>query len=332
VSSTTALAPATPVVPPPREIVDRPSRSDRLYRGGIRTVGLTILVILVLIAVFLAYRAWPALHQAGFSFFTNTGFMTTGAHPRFGIAAALAGTATIALIALVVATPIGVASALFLTFYAPRRLRRPLTSLVDLMAAVPSIVYGLWGFFQLRPHLEPTARWIATHLAFIPIFRTSSSSQLSSYGSSAFIAGVLVGIMITPIVTSVSREVISLTPLTEQEAALALGATRSRMIRKVVLPFSKNGIIGALLLALGRALGETIAVSIIISPIFHLSGHVLQNGSNSIAALIADRFGSGGPLGLSALLAAGLVLFLVTLSVSLVASLIVDRAERRGAA
>lgn len=321
-------APDTPVVPPPRVIIDRPDRSDRLYRAGIRTVGLTILVILLLIAVFLAYRAWPALHQAGLSFFSTTGFITTGTNPHFGIAAALAGSVTIAVIALIFATPLGLGSALFLVFYAPRRLRRPLTSLIDLMAAVPSIIYGLWGAFQLRPHLEPTAQWLSTHLSFIPFF-AGSGSDPSSYGSSAFVAGVLVGIMVTPIVTSISREVIALTPLPEQEAALALGATRSRMIRKVVFPFAKSGIIGALLLALGRALGETIAVSIIISPIFRISDHVLLNGSNSIASLIADRFGSGGSLGLSALLAAGLVLFLVTLTVSLIASLIVDRAERR---
>ncbi|MBV9291082.1 MAG: phosphate ABC transporter permease subunit PstC, partial [Frankiales bacterium] len=178
-TSTTAPLAAAGAIPPPRAIVDRPSRSDRIYRGGIRTVGLTILVLLVLIAVFLGYRAWPALQRMGFGFLTTTGFVTTGTHPKFGIAAALAGTVTIALIALVVATPIGLASALFLSFYSPRRLRRPLTSLIDLMAAVPSIVYGLWGFFQLRPHLEPTARWIGTHLSWIPIFHTASSGELS---------------------------------------------------------------------------------------------------------------------------------------------------------
>jgi phosphate transport system permease protein len=312
--------------PPPRPILDTPSRSDRIYRGGIRAVGLGILAILILIAAFLAYRAWPALHQAGFAFFTTTGFVTNGAHPHFGIAAALLGSVVIAVIALCVAAPLGLASALFLSFYAPRRLRRPLTSLIDLMAAVPSVVYGLWGAFELQPHLQGVARWLATYLGWIPIFHTSSSV----YTSSAFIAGVLVGVMVTPIVTSVSREVISLTPVAEQEAALSLGASRARMIRKVVLPFARGGIVGALLLGLGRALGETIAVSIIITPIFTLNAHIL-NGGNSIAALIADRFGSGGSLGLSALLAAGLVLFAVTLTVSLAASVIVDRAERRRA-
>jgi phosphate transport system permease protein len=329
--SVTTLPAPEAEYPEPRAISDVPDAGDRFYRVGITAVGATILVILMLIAGFLAYRAWPAVHKAGFGFLTTTGFITTGTNAKFGIAAALTGTVTIALIALVVAAPIGLCSALYLNFYVPRRLRGPLTSLVDLMAAVPSIVYGLWGLFVLAPHLEPSARWLATELSFIPLFKTPSSGELSSYSSSAFVAGVLVGIMVTPIVTSITREVISLTPLPEQEAALALGATRSRMIRKVVLPFSRSGIIGALLLALGRALGETIAVSIIISPIFRLSDHVLANGSNSISALIADRFGSGGSLGLSALLAAGFVLFVITLSVNLLASTIVDRAEHGSA-
>jgi len=325
---TTPVAPTPPAggVRVPIRIRSRRAPGDIVFRGVTTVVAYLTFLILILIGVFLFIRAWPAFKAMGWSFFTTSSFVTQGAHPKFGVKAALFGSVLIAIIAVIVAVPVSIASALFINEFAPRKmlgfpLKGFLTSLVDLMAAVPSIIYGLWGFFVLQSHMKGLARWLATHLAFIPLFRTTTVSPV--FTSSALIAGVLVSIMIMPIVTSLSREVFSLTPIGEREGALALGASRARVIREIVLPFGRAGIIGAAMLGLGRALGEAVAVSLIISIVFQPQWHILQAGSNSIAALIAARFGSGGPLGLAALLAMGLVLFFFTLIVNLVASRIV---------
>jgi phosphate transport system permease protein len=317
--------------PTPTQVRPDRSRADRIYRGVARGAGLGSLVLLVLVGLFLFIRALPAFRSMGWAFFTTTGFVTNGAHPKFGVAAELYGTVVIALIGLVVAVPIAIASAICINEYIPKQLfgRIPLRaffiSLIDLMAAVPSVIYALWGFAVLQPRQAEVARWFSVHLAFIPIFRTTAPIFTSSY----FIAGTLVGIMIIPIIASLSREVLSLTPVAEREAAMSLGARKSAVIRRVVLPFGKGGVIGAVMLGLGRALGDTIAVVVIISPIFTLSPHLLQAGGSSIAALIALRFGSGGTLGLAALLACGFVLFVVTLLVNLVAQWIVERSRRK---
>jgi phosphate transport system permease protein len=322
---------AAPGLPIPTRVRTTRSTPDRMYRGVARGAGLGSLVILVLVGVFLFIRALPAFEKMGWAFFTTTGFVTNGPHPRFGVAAELYGTVVIALIGLVVAVPLAIASALCINEYIPERLfgRIPLRgffiSLIDLMAAVPSVIYALWGFDELQPHQAAVARWLSAHLGFIPIFHSTTPIFTSSF----FIAGTLVGIMVIPIIASLSREVLSLAPIGEREAAMSLGARRSTVIRRVVLPFGKGGVIGAVMLGLGRALGDTIAVVVIISPVFVLSPHLLQAGGSSIAALIALRFGSGGALGLAALLACGLVLFVVTLVVNLVASWIVERSRRR---
>jgi phosphate transport system permease protein len=323
-SARTPIAPASPL-----------SRPDRVYRTLAWGAGAGTCTILVLIGIFLYIQARPALDVMGlWGFLSTTGFNTQGHHPEFGVAAALFGTVVIAIIALIVAIPVSLASALFISEYAPRTLlglfplKSFLTALVDLMAAVPSIIYGLWGFLVLQNRMGGVARWMSDHLSFIPIFRVHSAI----YTSSAFIAGTLVGIMVMPIITSLSREVFSLAPVGEREGALALGASRATMIRRVVLPFGRGGFVGAVMLGLGRALGETVAVTFIISQVFSIQGNILQGGTNSIASLIALRFNSGGKLGLSALLAAGLVLFFLTLVVNLVASMVVDRARRARAA
>ncbi len=320
--------------PVPRLVWSTRSRPDRAFRAAARLCGIGSLVVLVLIGVFLLVQSLPAFRAMGWAFFTTTGFVTNGPHPDFGVLAELYGSVVIALIALVVAVPVSLAAALCINEYLPARLfgRIPLrgffTGLVDLMAAVPSVIYALWGFYVLQPRMADLARWLSAHLAFVPVFRTTTPL----YTSSAFIAGGLVGIMVMPIITSLSREVMSLAPVGEREAAMSLGASRSKVVRRVVLPFAKGGVVGAVMLGLGRALGDTIAVAIIISPIYAVSPHVLQAGTGSIAALIALRFGSGGPLGLAALLACGLVLFVVTLLVNLAASWIVDRSRNRSRA
>ena len=180
---------------------------------------------------------------------------------------------------------------------------------------MPSIIYGMWGFFVLQPHMTGLSTWLTSYLGFIPFFKDSAVTNTSSL----FICGVIVGIMCMPIITSLCREVFSLTPNGEREGAMSLGASRARVIRDVVFPFSKGGMIGSIMLGLGRALGEAIAVAVIISLAFPLQFHILAEGGNSIAALIATQWGSGGSLGTSALLAAGLVLFVLTLVINMVA-------------
>jgi phosphate transport system permease protein len=298
---------------------------DRAYRLVARLAASATLVVMALIGSFLLIRALPALRAAKWQFLTEQSW--TPDSGRFGISAVLMGTVLIAIVALLIAVPLSIGAALFITEYAPRALRRPITSLVDLLAAVPSLIYGLWGLFFLQPRLIHVSKWLTTHVGFVPFFRTKSTN----YASTTFIAGVVVALMIVPICTAVMREVFSQAPPGEKEGALALGGTRWGMVRTVVLPFGRGGIVGGSMLGLGRALGETIAVSLIISPIFVRSFHVLDGGGNSISALIALRFSESNPFGISALMAAGLVLFVLTLVVNAIASIIVSR-SRSGAA
>lgn len=320
--------------PTPISLNTRRSTEDRLFRGVTRAAGYFSFVVLFLIGFFLFWRALPAFRYMGLAFFSTTGFVTSGPHPKFGVASALYGSVTVAVIATVLAVPVSIGAALFINEYSPRSLlgffpfRGLLTSMVDLMAAVPSVIYGLWGFFVLQPHMTGISEWLSVHLSWIPLFRVPPGTVV--FTSSYLIAGTLVAIMIMPIITSITREIISLTPAGEREGAMALGATRARVIRDVILPFARGGMIGAIMLGLGRALGEAVAVSIILSLVFGISPQVLHSGGNSIAALIAARFGSGGSaLGLSALLACGFVLFMFTLLINLAASAIVSRSKIR---
>ncbi len=228
-------------------------------------------------------------------------------------------------------------TALFITDIAPPRLRSTLVSLVDLMAAVPSVVYGLWGLFFFQGAVLGLSRWLATWFGWIPIFRVDGVdpnaplNNATVYTASAFIAGIVVALMVMPIQCSVMREVFSQVPIGEREGAFALGATRWGMIRIVSLPFARGGIIGGTMLGLGRALGETIAVVLIISPQFNLDFRILESGANSVASLIALRYSEASDRGLSALFAAGLALFIITLAVNFTASWFVSK-SRSGAA
>jgi phosphate transport system permease protein len=278
-----------------------------------------------LIAWFLILRSLPALRDAGTGFLTQKKWFPDS--HEFGIAALLPLTVEIAVVALVIAVPVSIGASLYITEYAPRRLRRSLTLLVDLLAAVPSLIYGLWGRYFLQFRLIKVSDWLSKHLGFIPIFKTTTPNL----GQSTFIAGVIVALMVLPICSAVMREVFSQAPPGEKEGALALGGTRWGMIRTVVLPFGRGGIIGGAMLGLGRALGETIAVALIISPIFEPTVKILNGGGNSISAFIALRFSESSPFGISALMAAGLALFIITLLVNAVASVIVSR-SRSGAA
>jgi len=317
-----------------RDIRPRYDLPDKLFRGVIRLSGVAVLAIMLAVGIFLAYRASQALKAQGFHFITDSAWEPDSRN--FGIAGILTGTFLIAMVAIIVAVPLAMGTALYISEYAPRKTKRSLTSLVDLMAAVPSVVYGLWGFFFLQNHITGMSRWLTTYLGWIPFFKVSGFDKNdplagpTAFTSSTLIAGFVVGLMVTPIACSVMREVFSQAPAGEREGAYALGATRWGMIRSVVLPFGKGGIIGGTMLGLGRALGETIAVYLIISPVFAVQPHILENGASSISSTIALKFGAATQFGLSALFAAGLALFLVTLVVNFVAATIVQR-SRSGA-
>jgi phosphate transport system permease protein len=308
----------------PRRILPSRGRADRAYRRLATGAGLLTLVVLVLIGVFLVLRSIPAFQQNGLAFFTTARFAPDSAGHHAGILAVLYWTAVIAVIAVVIAVPVSVAVALFISEYAPLRLRRSLTAIVDLLAAIPSVIYGIWGFFYFQTHFVEVSGWLAHNLGFIPIFRAESAN----YSSSALIVGCVLALMVIPICTSVIREVFSQTPPGEKEAALALGSSRWGMIRAVVLPFGRGGIVGGAMLGLGRALGETIAVALIVSPVFIISPHIVQSGANSVAAMIALQFSEATQkYGIPALMAAGLSLFVMTLIVNFLASIVVGRSR-----
>jgi phosphate transport system permease protein len=239
-------------------------------------------------------------------------------------------------VALTIAFPVALATALFISEYAPSSMKGFLVSLVDLMAAVPSVIYGAWGFFLLMPHAKLISRWISQYFGWIPIFKVDTDPNAalwaqSRFVNSAFIAGICVSLMVIPIACSVMRGVFAQAPIGEREAAYALGSTRWGMIRTVVLPFGRGGIIGGTMLGLGRALGETIAVLLIISLTFNINWRILQNGTSTISALIANDFGESTKAQLAALLTAGLVLFVITLTVNTIAAIFITR-SRSGSA
>ncbi|MFE4415012.1 phosphate ABC transporter permease subunit PstC [Streptomyces sp. NPDC056821] len=307
---------------------------DRVFRFQLTATGVVVLAIMAAVGLFLLLRAGQALRVAKFSFLTTAAWQPD-AH-NFGIAAVLTGTLLIAAVAVTISVPLAIATALFISDVAPRKLRRSLVTMVDLMAAVPSVVYGLWGLFLLQQNVIGLSRWLSDWFGWIPLFKVDGTqpgdplASASVYTASTFIAGIVVALMVAPIQCSVMREVFTQAPAGEREGAYALGATRWGMIRAVVLPYGKGGIIGGTMLGLGRALGETIAVYMIISPVFVIQPHILQTGSNSVSALIALHYGDASPFGMSALMAAGLALFVLTLAVNFTASTIAAR-SRSGA-
>ena len=313
----------------PRLVRSSRSAGDRMFRGAATGGGALTLVLLALIGTFLIIQAIPAFKINGWQFLTRFEWNPedAAAHHQSGVGAIMYWTMVIAVIAMVIATPIAVFAAIFLTEYAPLRMRKPLTSAVDLMAAVPAVIFGIWGFFFLQPRLLAVAHFLTKNFGFIPFFKTTTTN----YASSAFIAGTLVGLMLLPTATSVMREVFSQAPPGEKEAALALGGSRWRMIRNVVIPFGRGGIVGGSMLGLGRALGEAIAIALIINPIFLVNPYILQSGTNSVGAMIANRFSdSSTAYGIPALMGAAVVLFFTTLLVNTGASLVVRR-SRSGA-
>ncbi len=308
-------APTT--TPAPTEAAPKPVQQigDRVFAGSARGAGILILVVLAGVAAFLIVQAIPAL-------LAPADQLPGGENLVAYIGPLIFGTLLSALIALVIATPLAVAVALFITHYAPRRLAQGLGYLVDLLAAVPSIVYGLWGVGVLAPASLGLMTWLNTYLGWIPLF----AGPVSATGRTMLVVGVTLAVMILPIITAVSREVFLQTPTLHEEAALALGATRWEMIRMAVLPFGRSGIISGAMLGLGRALGETMAVAIILSGSGIITFNLISSSNpSSIAANIALQFPDSTGLGVNVLIASGLVLFIITLAVNSLARYIVNR-------
>jgi phosphate transport system permease protein len=249
-----------------------------------------------------------------------------GGADTFGLGAMIIGTLLISATAVVIGVPLSVLTALYLTFYAPERLKRSLVTLVDLMASFPSILYGLWGFIVLMPMAEYWAQLLHKYLGWIPLFDVPQPA----FSRSPFIAGLVLAIMIIQIVTSVSREIFNQTPLDRIQAAYALGATRWAMIKAVVLPFGASGVVGGAMLGLGRAMGETVAVYTVLNIVYQINWQVLIGAGGNVASMILLKFGEAGPTEIGALMAAGLVLFMLTLLVNSLADLIVNRTGGKG--
>jgi phosphate transport system permease protein len=288
---------------------------DRLFAGSATGAGILILLVLAGVAAFLVSEALPALTA-------DTADLPDGKSLAGYVGPLVFGTLVAAVIALVVATPLAVAIALYITHYAPRRLAAAMGYVMDLLAAIPSVVYGFWGIAALAPALVPFYGWAAEHLSFIPLF----AGPASVTGRTMLTVGLVLAVMILPIISAISREVFSQVPALHREAALALGATRWEMIRMAVLPYGKSGVIGGAMLGLGRALGETLAVAIILSGsggvTFDLIG---SSNPSTIAANIALQFPESTGLAVNTLIASGLALFLITLAVNMLARWVVNR-------
>ncbi|AQZ68927.1 Phosphate transport system permease protein PstC (TC 3.A.1.7.1) [[Actinomadura] parvosata subsp. kistnae] len=298
----------------------RRSRGEAPFRYLSTAAGVALLAIMAAIAVFLISEAIPALQANKANFFTELTWEPNSSR-EFGIAALAFGTVLSSLLALVIATPVAVGVALFISHYAPRRLAAPLGYLIDLLAAVPSVVYGLWGVAFLVPLLRTPSQWLNENLGWFPLFAGEGI-----IGGKTMIAGaVVLAIMILPIIAAISREVFLQAPKMNEEAALALGATRWEMIRMAVLPFGRPGVISAAMLGLGRAMGETIAVALIFPATFDITFQILTPHANSIAANIANGFGEANDIGRGALIASGLVLFIITLLVNMAARFVINR-------
>jgi phosphate transport system permease protein len=291
---------------------------DRVFSWAAIGAGALILAILAGVAIFLAVKAWPA--------FTADAEDIPGDGGIWSYIAPLAfGTALGSVIAIVIAVPLAVAVALYVSVFAPRKLATSISYVVDLLAAVPSVVYGLWGIAVLGPSAVGLHRWLADNLGFIPLFEGPASVT----GRTMLIVGVVLAVMILPIISAVAREVFSQTPRSQREAALALGATRWEMIRMTVLPFGKSAVIGGSMLGLGRALGETLAVSILLSASGAVTLNLISSGNPStIAANIALQFPESSGLKINVLIASGLALFAITLVVNMAARAIISRSAR----
>jgi len=296
-------------------------RGDAVFSLLSRGSGILVLIIMGAIGLFLLWKAIPALRVNSANFLTSSEWFPDDSPATFGIAALAFGTLISSIIAMLIAVPIGLGVALYTAHYAPKRIAPTLGYVVDLLAAVPSIIFGLWGLQVLMPNTVDLWKWLDDHLGFIPIFQNSEDI----YTRSIAIASVVLAIMILPTVTAISREVFAQVPTGHIEAALALGATRWETMRTAVFPFSRPGMVSASMLGLGRALGETIAVALILSATFRINLQITEPGGNTFAANIALKWNEAGTIGLGALIASGLVLYVITFAVNMAARLVIER-------
>ncbi len=298
-------------------------RGDSIFKGVALLAGLVVLAILALIAVSTTREAWPAFREEGFGFITSSTWVP--ADGKFGALAFIYGTVLSSIIAVVLAVPVSLGIALYANEAAPRRLRKPVVYAMDLLAAIPSVVYGLWGIIVLAPAIQPVYKAINGAVGDVPVLGWFFNGES---GRSYMTAGIILAIMITPIITSLSREVIATVPSAQREAAYGMGATRWEMIRAAVLPWSRGGIVGSVMLGLGRAMGETIAVALVIGSQAQITTHLFEAG-DSMAAVIVNQFGEASGTHRAALIGLGVVLFGVTIIVNVSARGIVSRFDRR---
>ena len=322
-----------PVRPPVvLDLTSRGGNGDAVFLGLSRGAGAIVIAMIAFIAFFLLWRAVPALSADASNFLTSRDWDPSAIPPRFGIAGLLYTTVLLSAFALLIAIPVSIGLALFITYYAPRRLATTMAYLVDLLAAVPSIIFGLWGLTAIAPRLLPVANWVTGHLGTWPATSWFPLTKPGiTDGGTIFTAGVVLAIMILPIVTAISREVYRQTPIEHRDAALALGATRWEMIRLTVIPYGRSAVLSGAMLGLGRALGETIAVMIILSTVFPGAAFnaSLFNGGETFASKIANNAAEfNSPTQTGAFIAAGLVLFVVTFAVNLMARAVVRRGPR----
>lgn len=312
----------------PRQMSSKSSftRGDRVFNGFVTVAAFTSLFVLLGIAVFLGSQMIPVIQDQGWSFFTTTEwtftFASAGDDVKFGIWGMIYGSILLAVIAVVIAVPVSLLLAIFVVFLAPVRIAKVMTNFIDLMAAIPSIIIGLWGLYVFQPVGVEWAQLLNQYLGWIPLFYISSDNLIGS----PFIAGWILAIMMIPIVTAVTREVLDRTPPELVNAAESLGCSLWTMLRYVAVPFGKGGLVGGVMLGLGRALGETVAVYFVLKLVFDVNlFRILDSGGGSVATMIVAKFGEAGPRELQVLLASGFVLFIGTLAVNLVANYIVSR-------
>ncbi|WP_029767227.1 phosphate ABC transporter permease subunit PstC [Haloglycomyces albus] len=312
---------------PPADLESRARTrlADRSFKWLVTGAGLTVLAILAFILISTTNQAFPALRHAGpIEFLFGSRWAPN--EEIFGTLSMLYGTAVTSLIGMIFAVPVSIGLALFISEIAPRWAKRPIITVIDLLATIPSVVFGLVGVIVLAPHLASIYQWWSDLVSPIPILNTVFGDANS--GRTYFTAGIVLAVMIIPIITSMSREVFDTVPDTDKQAAYALGATRWEMIKGAILPHSFGGLVGASMLGLGRAMGETIAVTLVVGGAFHISGNMFDSG-NTMAAAIAQQFGESSGLHTDALIGIGVVLFALTVIVNLLARLVVRRAEAK---
>lgn len=316
-------APVSGAGPLPRGKGAKVRIGDRIFAGLATAAGLIVVVMIALVAIFLIAKALPSLLDNQANFLTSRQWLVDGDTLRFGIVDMLWTTVLVSIVAMVIAVPIAVGIALFITIYAPARLARPVAFTIDLLAAIPSIVYGLWGIYVLAPKLGPVRSFIETTLGWFPLFKTTNTGT-----GTVFVAAIVLAIMILPIITAVSREVFERTPRANVEAAWALGATRWEMIRLAVLPYGRPGVVSGAMLGLGRALGETIAVMLILSKMGEgapFSWSIFSGGETFASKIANNAAEFNSPKQTGAYIAAGFVLFVLTFAVNAIARWVVNR-------